>query len=60
MLAESIKEKMPTAFGNWNKPFGLVGLVSRYGRNRSQLKNQSPVVLIGQRKHKLTFKTVYT
>ena len=53
MLAKSIEEKMPTASSSWNKPFGPVGLVSRYGRNGSQLKNQSPVALIGQRKHKL-------
>ena len=48
MLAESIEEKTPTIPGSWNEPFGPVGSVSRYGRNGSQLENQSPVALIGQ------------
>ena len=55
MLAESIEEKMPTASGSWNEPFGPVRSVSRYGRNGSQLENQSLAALIGQRKTSYKF-----
>ena len=46
---------MQTIYGSWNKPLGPVGSVSIYGRNGSQLENQSRVddwtALTG--KHKL-------
>ena len=55
MLAGNIEEKMQTIYGSWNKPLGPVGSVSIYGRNGSQLENQSRVddwtALTG--KHKL-------